>query len=675
MSLAPTFDVFLGKPISHDHQDITNSKYLPLSGTDQLYGNIIPSISGVVIGSEATPLSAIHTHGIYFEVNGQPEYQEGCVFYDASDKTLSIYPDISGVSLQIGQENWIRVDNRSGVDISNGDVVYINGAHGNRPTIEKIDCGSLVECAEKTIGIATHDIDNDKIGYVTSFGLVRDVDTEGITAGDELWLSTEAGKFINVRPTFPNKAIKIGYCLYENKNHGIIFVNIQTAANHDEVVDAVIELSGTFDSNGDITHEFTGFEYPEQVDVIYDELARTITISGNIDLYYHGKLVPETSGTTWTSDPHDESPTAPLFLKYNANQFEWSTDPWNFYEAQIAYVCYKSTGAFCFAQKEIHGFMPWQTHEVLHKKIGTFRDSGGDLSGFVLNSTTANNRRPLVTQCRIFDEDNPATLQALAVRNQYTRFWLTSTNTANFLTDQTEIVSLNGGIPQWNQFVGNSWQLTTMTNNQRMSVWVIALEATSDAKSKKHRFLFMPGQSVGNLASQQALSPLDLNVGELLTLSPEFVFIAQIIISYVGGNWQIEQTRSLTGSRALTISQAGAFLTSVNASQVAVDTSDFENIPTSADTVQKSLAYLDNYKFVGSFDDLGGSNITWDSDELVVNHGLNDHYIMYRFFDVSGNTYLPGQVDPFASNVSARFDFDGLDKPTSADTYHLIIQK
>jgi len=77
--------------------------------------------------------------------------------------------------LQIGQENYIRVRNTSGATINNGDVVKVYDATGHTPEIELAAADDDCPCA--VIGLATHTIANNGYGYVTTFGIVRDLNT------------------------------------------------------------------------------------------------------------------------------------------------------------------------------------------------------------------------------------------------------------------------------------------------------------------------------------------------------------------------------------------------------------------------------------------------------------------------------------------------------------------
>lgn len=197
-----------------------------------------------IIGGAELPspleLSAVK----YTPLASTPAYEQGLTFFDNEDHALTFYTDIDGVSQQIGQESWIRVVNNTGSTITNGKVVYISGVQGNRPKIG-LATDTDPEIAHKTIGVATHDIANNAEGFITTFGIVREINTSGFTEGDELYLSAN-GNFTNIKPASPTHAIKIGYALNSTPN-GLIFVTII----HGNDLDNLHDVSISSPRNGD----------------------------------------------------------------------------------------------------------------------------------------------------------------------------------------------------------------------------------------------------------------------------------------------------------------------------------------------------------------------------------------------------------------------------------------
>jgi hypothetical protein len=80
------------------------------------------------------------------------------------------------------------------------------------------------------LGISTQAITAGGFGYITLTGLVRGLPnvagytTNGMTAGDEIWLSTD-GKWLNTQQSFINSQIKLGHVIQVSSTQGSILVN------------------------------------------------------------------------------------------------------------------------------------------------------------------------------------------------------------------------------------------------------------------------------------------------------------------------------------------------------------------------------------------------------------------------------------------------------------------
>jgi len=150
---------------------------------------------------------------------------EGQMYYDTDEKAVTIHTEIEGVSLQIGQESYVRVRNTTGGTINNGTPVYVSGASGNKPLIAKGQADDVA--TSEIMGVTTHNIGNNADGYVTTQGIVRDVDTSSFTAGDVLYLSPSvAGGITKTKPTAPDSIERIGWALNIHATQGTILVGI-----------------------------------------------------------------------------------------------------------------------------------------------------------------------------------------------------------------------------------------------------------------------------------------------------------------------------------------------------------------------------------------------------------------------------------------------------------------
>ena len=154
---------------------------------------------------------------------------EGRLVWNDVDGTLNLGLKGGTVNLQIGQELVVRGKNTTGSQIDNGMAVRISGASGSNPEFGLSEAD--VPATAGSIGLATEDITNNQFGYVTTFGLVRDLDTSGTPVSetwndaDRLFVSNTAGELTNVPPTSNERKIFIGIVLRANATEGIILVS------------------------------------------------------------------------------------------------------------------------------------------------------------------------------------------------------------------------------------------------------------------------------------------------------------------------------------------------------------------------------------------------------------------------------------------------------------------
>lgn len=139
------------------------------------------------------------------------------------------------ITLQIGQESFIKVRNSTGSTITNGTVVYFNGSLGNRPTIAL--ARSDIAGTSMVQGICTEDIPNNTDGFVTTAGYVRQIVTNYTGAGiwGTTWVEgqllyvskTTAGQLTNIEPAVPHHSDIVGTVgVIGGAGIGSILVNI-----------------------------------------------------------------------------------------------------------------------------------------------------------------------------------------------------------------------------------------------------------------------------------------------------------------------------------------------------------------------------------------------------------------------------------------------------------------
>jgi len=161
--------------------------------------------------------------GNFFDFNTSftDGHMEGRLHWDDDEGTLEVGMKGGEVKLQIGLEQLLHARNDESFDIHNCQPVYVSGATGNNPYIMLSGYDKSFRAAQGTVGLATENISSGRLGYVNTYGYVRDCDTSSWPAGTALYLG-ENGTLQNTVPTAPNASVFIGIVLRQHANEGII---------------------------------------------------------------------------------------------------------------------------------------------------------------------------------------------------------------------------------------------------------------------------------------------------------------------------------------------------------------------------------------------------------------------------------------------------------------------
>lgn len=237
------------------------------SGNSSNNSFIVYKTGDQTISGEKTFKNQIDLSGLKFDLltgAGLPAWGEGKVFYDSDSHTLCYYNDSSEVTVNVGQEHIVRVSNGWTGTITNGMVVYVSGALGNRPKIFPATALHTLSDSHDILGVATQEITNQ--GYVTLQGLVNGLNTDGYTVGDTLYLSTGLyGDYSTSMPPAPNHKVKVGIVTRSHLNQGQIFVKISQAEHLNDLNDVKLDNL----QSGDFLryHDSSGIWYNGQMDL------------------------------------------------------------------------------------------------------------------------------------------------------------------------------------------------------------------------------------------------------------------------------------------------------------------------------------------------------------------------------------------------------------------------
>ena len=208
-----------------------------------------------------------------------PTWKSGRVFWDNTEQSLAVYNSEADVTLNVGQENWTRVWNASGVTISNGKPVRISGTHGDVPQVvlaQSVAVSGSANLVNQVLGLATHDIEVNTFGFITTQGLIHGLNTSAYNDGDTLYISTASGLLVNTQPSAPYEIIPVGQVVKASPGtSGIIYCTVQQPIDFSDL--SSVRRTGIDYAVGDIW---------------------TYVTSGSTTVWVHGKQLSGSYGIT-----------------------------------------------------------------------------------------------------------------------------------------------------------------------------------------------------------------------------------------------------------------------------------------------------------------------------------------------------------------------------------------
>lgn len=191
-----------------------------------VYTNAQPNITSVgTLTSLAVAGNITGVDVLSFDTsNGTGTLTTGQMSWDVTERTMSLGM-LNGVTQQIGLETYVVVKASSA--ITDGQVVMFAGASGDNVLAAPADVTSVGFQTEYVIGVATQSIATNDFGYITVFGQVHGLNTNGFNVGDILWLSTSTpGALTSTQPTDPNFQIQVAAVTKKSVGDGHIQVRL-----------------------------------------------------------------------------------------------------------------------------------------------------------------------------------------------------------------------------------------------------------------------------------------------------------------------------------------------------------------------------------------------------------------------------------------------------------------
>jgi hypothetical protein len=155
----------------------------------------ITSLSGIT-GSIST------VDSITFDTAAAITVGQGQIAWNSADGTLDIGMGYDAVTQQVGLEQYFRI--KASAAITNGQCVMFTGAVGSSGVLTGAPSTGVTN-PQYIMGVATMDIANNGLGYITSFGLVRGINTTGASVG-ETWAD---GDILYYNPAYTGGLTKV----------------------------------------------------------------------------------------------------------------------------------------------------------------------------------------------------------------------------------------------------------------------------------------------------------------------------------------------------------------------------------------------------------------------------------------------------------------------------------
>lgn len=169
-----------------------------------------------------------------------PTLIAGTLAWDSGNGTLELGLTGGNVTLRVGEQQYTRVYNDTASTLTKGQVVYINGAQGNRVSVRLARANSEVT-SKDTIGLVAESITAGGEGWVINAGSLYNLNTNSLVAGDTIYLSpTTAGDYTTTKPSAPNHTVILGFVQRVSATVGSLYLKVDNGYELDELHDVAI---------------------------------------------------------------------------------------------------------------------------------------------------------------------------------------------------------------------------------------------------------------------------------------------------------------------------------------------------------------------------------------------------------------------------------------------------
>jgi hypothetical protein len=142
----------------------------------------------------------------------------------AVTSSMAVSSSLYAVTSSLSRNVVVTATNDNQSTLPVGTVVRITGATGDVARFNTASYDSEVN-SSNTLGVLNHTAASGAPADITVIGVVTGINTDGMTAGDLLYLGAN-GTFTNVQPQAPLNIVTLGEVLRVQLNNGSMFVNV-----------------------------------------------------------------------------------------------------------------------------------------------------------------------------------------------------------------------------------------------------------------------------------------------------------------------------------------------------------------------------------------------------------------------------------------------------------------
>lgn len=169
-----------------------------------------------------------------------PTVVEGTLAWDSGNGTAELGLKGGNVTLLAGEQQYTRVYNDTASTMTKGQVVYINGAQGNRVSV-RLARADTDATSKDTIGLVAESIAAGAEGWVINAGSLYKLNTNTLTAGATIYLSpTTAGAYTTTKPTAPDHTVILGFVQRVDATVGSLYLKVDNGYEIDELHDVLV---------------------------------------------------------------------------------------------------------------------------------------------------------------------------------------------------------------------------------------------------------------------------------------------------------------------------------------------------------------------------------------------------------------------------------------------------